>query len=311
MATGSGAFDSLAELPEKSSETPRQARLRAPRGSSIQVALHSAQRLLSGIFDVLYPACCAVCSAPLRPAPGTGRRSAVHPLCRSCCPWTAAEDFLAPGCRRCGTPLPDTDTRCLPCRLNPPPFVRLDSVFWYRSRTEAAMKAFKYRGGFSLGEVFGEMMYRRYTADTAFRDYFEVDLVLSMPTASESFLTRGYHQTALIARRFASLARLPFTLRGLRIANHRVPQASLHDRVSREANVRGVFAASSRIVTGRNLLLLDDVVTTGATLSSATEALLEGGAASVHVLTFCRSAAFFRYRLEGARLAAEAPQLPP
>ena len=46
------------------------------------------------------------------------------------------------------------------------------------------MKAFKYRGGFSLGEVFGEMMYRRYTADTAFRDYFEVDLVLSMPTAS-------------------------------------------------------------------------------------------------------------------------------
>jgi ComF family protein len=114
-----------------------------------------------------------------------------------------------------------------------------------------------------------------------------IDTVVPVPLGWLRKRTRGYNQSELLAKEIARTTGIPLETKAIRRARTTAPQARQPDAASRRANVAGAFEPGSRPVSG-NVLLIDDVSTTGATLDACARALLAGGATTVYALTFAR-----------------------
>jgi ComF family protein len=153
------------------------------------------------------------------------------------------------------------------------------SVFEYGGAVATAIVRFKYAGRSDLAGRFSAIMAAAAALVTP-----TVDLVVPVPLHPRRLVERGFDQAALLGAPVARRLGIPHAPRALQRTRATPPQASL-DRVARSANVAEAFrCASVRAVTGRRVLLVDDVRTTGATLSACAEALLSAGAAQVSTL---------------------------
>ena len=201
-------------------------------------------------------------------------RSTPESVCAGCCRHLDAD------------PLP-RGYLCGPCRLDPPPFERLHSGWSYETPLVEVIHALKFRRLAFLGAGIGRALALRH------RDRLEnVDLVVPVPLHWRRQLSRGFNQAEEIARPIAKQLGVPL-VRALRRRAATRPQTGL-DRAARAANLRQAFSLTrvgrSRLRGGR-VLLIDDVVTTRNTLSTATRRLLESGtASSVICLTAGRTA---------------------
>jgi ComF family protein len=186
-------------------------------------------------------------------------------------------------CPRCGEPGPALC--CGRCARNPPPFRVAAACFAYREgeASSTAITRWKYRRdhvlGASLAQLFAERVMRQEPC---------YDVVVPVPAHSRRVAARGFDQAAILARSLSPWSVVaPRLLR--RIAATR-SQTAL-PRVEREANVRGKFAITdSHAIAGRVVLLVDDVFTSGATVSECARVLLEGGARDVDVWTLAHTA---------------------
>jgi ComF family protein len=141
----------------------------------------------------------------------------------------------------------------------------------------------KYRRDLALGQSLAENM-----LPALQRLEWPVDVVLPIPLGRSRLSQRGYNQASLIARPIAMALQLTYAPRALVRWRETRSQVGL-SREQRRDNVTGVFRARSKVVRGRAVLLIDDVATTGSTLSSAAEALLAAGAVQVHAFTAARA----------------------
>ncbi|HEY3310480.1 MAG TPA: ComF family protein [Anaerolineales bacterium] len=117
---------------------------------------------------------------------------------------------------------------------------------------------------------------------------WQLDAVLPVPLSKQRIGERGYNQVDLIAHPLAWLTGWQYLPGALQRTRHTNSQVGL-GAGERRKNVQGAFKAESRLVTGKNLLLVDDIATTGSTLDSASRALLEAGADRVYALTFAKA----------------------
>ena len=218
----------------------------------------------SAALDLAFPAACAGC----------GREG--QPLCATCRPALDARLEL-----RGGTPIG------LPADL-PAPLLQLEWCAPFAGPVRAALHELKYAGERRLARPLGEAVARRW-------DRFGqgADLVVPVPVHAERERQRGYDQAALIAEVAASSLGLP-SVRALVRDRATVAQFEL-GRDERSTNVTGAFRArdaatgeASRAVAGRWVLLVDDVVTTGATLAACAVALEEAGAIAVSAIAVAR-----------------------
>jgi ComF family protein len=164
-------------------------------------------------------------------------------------------------------------------------FERARSCFAFEGRLKDAVHAYKYAGRLDLAGFFVAHM----TAELARAG--EIDLIVSVPPDRARLRTRGFDPCALLARRMAGIAGASFLPRALHRTRHVMPQVGLA-RVEREQNVHGVFAVISKarsVVDGARVLVVDDVLTTGATANDCARALSKAGAAEVTVLTIART----------------------
>ena len=151
----------------------------------------------------------------------------------------------------------------------------------YEGRLERAVKAFKFHGVTRLGVLFGEVM-----ADAVRRGAWDVDLICPMPLHASRRLERGYNQSAIVTRTVARRLRLPH-----RHAVKRVRATQQQARLGggeRQQNVANAFYAAP--LKNERVLLIDDVMTSGATLTECSLALLEAGASQVYLATVARAA---------------------
>ena len=218
----------------------------------------------------------------LRPA-GRLLDLALPPLCAGCGAEGAA---LCPSC------LPDLRARLdLPAGTpiglaeGPPhPLLQLEWCAAFRGATRAALHALKYAGERRLAEPLGRAVADRWRHAGA-----GGELLVPVPVHEARRRERGYDQAALLAEVAARHLALPWAPA---LERTRATTAQYHlDRRRRAANVADAFAvgaAHRRTVQGRWVVLVDDVVTTGATLSEAAAALLQAGAAAVSAITVAR-----------------------
>jgi len=229
------------------------------------------RQLVTAFLDLLYPPRCAACGD------GLGS-SADEPFCAVC---REAVDRVPSGCERCGAPGPDAT--CGACLAAPPAFLSCRAGGLLGGPLADAIHAFKYRDRPALARPLGAWLATRLELPAA-------ALVAPIPLARRRRLARGYDQAALLARSLCRAGGWRDRLAlGLLVRARETPPQVGRSRAARRANVDGAFRANARAVEGRVIVLVDDVVTTGATAAAAAEAVLAAGAAEVHVAALARA----------------------
>jgi ComF family protein len=240
------------------------------------------QTAANALVRVLLAPVCAACHAPLdRPLDG-----AVCPAC-----WAAVPRLSPPLCDLCGDPLPPGAAPfrvCLRCLAAPPRFETARSAGLYAGSLKAIIHAFKYDRRRTLAGPLAALMREAGAAVLT-----GVDAVVPVPLHPWRAMHRGFNQAEDLARHLGLPVYQP-----IRRVRHGPPQASLNGR-QRRSNVSEAFGPRAAFAVGwdhkqtrrlrnRTVLLVDDVMTTGATLDQCSRALLDAGAAGVRVLTVAR-----------------------
>jgi ComF family protein len=222
---------------------------------------NSAGRLFNSCLQAarsVVPSSCLLCAAETQRGP----------LCRPCLediPWLPDRR-----CATCALPLPSGRV-CGACLGRPPRFDRVDAALAYEFPIDALIQAFKYGGRLAMARVLGELL-----APCVKRD---VDVVVPMPLASGRLAERGYNQALEIARVVAAIAEVPLLPDACRKVADTPPQASLPWK-ERARNVRRAFVCD-RDFHGLRVAVVDDVLTTGASLNELARVLRKAGAAEV------------------------------
>lgn len=232
--------------------------------------------ILKSLLEILFPPACPLCGTPV---------SDDGELCADC--WTAINWISAPYCYRCGYPFPaDIDLGVLPmCPVCAAGKCELDwirSACVYDDASRAAMLPFKHGGKIGYSKFMSRAMI------WALRDIkCDADIVMPVPLASRRLFHRGYNQATLLARPIARALGVKMDLDSVR----RQYRSDMGHKSARERaqNIHGVFTVvRPDKIRGRRILLVDDVMTSGATFSELRRVLIASGAASVYGVTFCR-----------------------
>ncbi len=143
----------------------------------------------------------------------------------------------------------------------------------------------KYRRNIGLGEALASQM-----ADFLRSLQWDVDMIVPVPLGQKRFKERGYNQVALVAQPLAYRVDLVYSPQALRKSRDTRSQVGLNVSQRRE-NVQNAYQADAEIVKLKSILLMDDVTTTGSTISSCAEALINAGARDVYAITIARALA--------------------
>lgn len=230
-------------------------------------------------LDLLYPAICPACGGSL----AAGRRD---PLCGAC--WTGILRLAPPWCSTCGVPVVTFDRStppagpCPTCRAEPPPFDYARAAAHYSGPLRDALPALKFHGKRALARPLAELLIEQCAGALP----AGIDAVIPVPLAPARERARGFNQAALIAEPVARALGIPLRPRWLARARATLPQSDL-GAAERRANVRNAFQAAPAVA-GRHVMVVDDVLTTGATAGECARALRVAGAQRIGVLTVAR-----------------------
>lgn len=244
------------------------------------------QAMLNHLLNFLYPPRCAACDR--RMALGASRR-----VCASCL--GHIDRLTAPLCARCGIPLGTSYSgnadRCARCVQSPPVFTMACAVACYHpsdgdqlSTLDSIIRRHKYGLDQSLGRALAECL-----GDELPLALERYDLVVPVPLHRARLRWRGFNQAALLGAAVARRLGRPLDVACLARVRPTPPQ-TMQSHDERERNVRDAFAVRRPgRVAGRRVLLVDDVMTTGATANECARVLLKAGAHGVDVFTLARA----------------------
>ena len=204
-------------------------------------------------------------------------------------------------CRTCGeatTSTPSANSQCVACQVWPPPLHEIRSMWRYTKQVEQLIKAYKYGRRQALRRYLSGLLIEYLVepdASTAF-SCSDWDLVLPIPSGTRQLQHRGFAHVGMLANTISRALSIPTRSDALTARHRRASQTQL-PRQKRWENMFSAFEADHVLVEDKRILLIDDVMTTGATLWSAAWVLLEAGAARVDALTIARSRQFQSLRL--------------
>jgi ComF family protein len=230
------------------------------------------------VLNGLFPPLCIVCKA---------RVGEPHALCANC--WNAMSFIEGALCAACGAPFevdPGGDTLCAACLAKPYDFDRARALLRYDDSSKPLILAFKYGDRLDHAPAFARWLERTGRALLA-----DADLVVPVPLHRWRLLRRRYNQAAVLAGLLARAADRRHDPLALIRKRPTPSQGAMPSAKARRRNMLGAFLVPPgkvNAVRGRNILLVDDVLTTGATLNACARALKRAGAARVDAVTLAR-----------------------
>ncbi len=239
--------------------------------------LAAARAALRFALDIGLPPLCPVCRGPLADQGG---------LCAGC--WSRLSFIAPPYCERLGIPFvydPGPGMLSMEAIADPPAYTRARAAVRYDDVARALVHAFKYRDRLDLAPIMGSWMAR------AGRELLtEADGLVPVPLHWRRLWARRFNQSAALAKAMAAASGVPLVHDALKRVRATPQQVGL-PRAQRATNVQGAFRVPKEKrgdVRGRRLILVDDVLTSGATVDTCAQALLRAGAANVDVIVFAR-----------------------
>jgi len=229
----------------------------------------SYQSIWNAFLDLLFPPTCGGCE------------TIGSCWCATC---HAKVNFLIePLCLKCGLPSAKPSQQCSQCVKDSYSFSALRSWASFDEPLRSALHRLKYKRDRSLGGAFALPL-----SDFVRALNWEVDMIVPVPLGKGRKKERGYNQVEEIASPLAERLGLQHAPRALTRAKETRTQVGL-SALERIENVKGAFQAEPALVKGRAVLLMDDVATTGSTLSAGADALLSAGASQIYALTVARA----------------------
>lgn len=218
-------------------------------------------------LDLLFPPQCALC------------RAGGSVLCEYCIATLPLAE--APRCERCWDDVTH-GSLCARCSRTPPAFESVRAPYAHEDGARELVHLLKYENLTSLAEPMAREM-------APFVAVFAPDVVVPVPLHSGRERSRGYNQSALLAKHIGRETGIVVDSRAARRVRATKPLVQAMSPEERAQIVEGAFRADASRVERRRVLLVDDVVTTGATLGACARALLDAGAGSVSAVTFVRA----------------------
>jgi competence protein ComFC len=224
--------------------------------------------LLWSAVDWIYPPHCGGCDS-------FGER-----WCSSC--QEKIEQLGDQVCPFCGYPSSDKEV-CPACRASTPPYNALRSFGFFSGPLREALHRLKYRQDIGLGEVLSNHLNQLVNQQN-----WQFELITAVPLSQNRLRQRGYNQASLLAWPIALARRIPYLRDSIKRIKDTRSQVGLtvHER---SKNVEDAFRANPQQVSGKRVLIVDDVTTTGATIRACAEALLAAGASGVYGITLARA----------------------
>jgi len=231
---------------------------------------------LRGVLDLALPALCPACREPVED----------QALCASC--WSKLSFIARPYCERLGIPFaydPGPGLLSMQAIADPPAYHRARAAVRYDDIARALVHAYKYGDRLDLAPTLG-----RWTASAGRELLAEADALIPVPLHWRRLWARRFNQSASLAQAVSAVSGVPVLHGALKRAKATLHQVGL-SQAERAVNVQGAFRVPREgkgEISGRRLVLVDDVLTSGATVDACTRALLRAGAANVDVLVFAR-----------------------
>lgn len=224
---------------------------------------------IGSFFKQLLPQQCLLCGA-------TAGATALCAGCHADLPWQAA----AQSCPRCCLPEPGGEV-CGACLKHAPYFDATLSVLYYRFPADAMLRRYKYHGLLAVADLLGGLLAERAA------DIPHPEVLVPMPLYRQRLHERGFNQAAEIARIAAGKLGLALDLQACQRTRPTPPQAGLKLR-ERVKNMRGAFACDASLQ-GKHVALVDDIMTSGASLNELARTVKKAGAARVDCWVVART----------------------
>jgi len=249
----------------------------------------AVNQMISKLVDGLYPPVCVLCGESGQAGYDNNRGTYTTgvDICRACQQDLAQNN---PACYQCGIPLPAAESNsrlcCADCLQSPPGFTRALAPFLYQWPLDRLVQAFKFQGDLVVGRVLSGLMQENIEnlANAAVPD-----AIIPIPLHRSRQQQRGFNQAGLLAADLAKGLGIPLHENILLRGKLRLPQAEL-DAKARKKNIRGVFALNPGAEKlPAHVVLVDDVMTTGSTLSEAARVLLVSGVERVDCWVIARA----------------------
>ena len=241
-------------------------------------ATGAVRALLRAALDLALPRLCAACREPVE---GEG-------LCPAC--WSKLSFITRPYCERLGIPFvydPGPGILSMEAIADPPAYHRARAAVRFDEISRALVHALKYGDRLDLAPMMG-----RWIGQAGRELLAEADALVPVPLHWRRQWARRFNQSAMLAAAVSAISGVPIAAGALKRVKATTQQVGL-SRSERAANVQGAFRVPPEgkpAVVGRRLVLIDDVLTSGATVEGCVKALLRAGAANVDVLVFARVA---------------------
>jgi len=239
------------------------------RSVTLAATSPKARKWANKALDLLFPPVCAACD------------TLGSLICSDCL--AQMKQVNEPLCFRCGRSALYAVPVCRSCLQPSFNMQQIRAPLLYDEPATRVIHKMKYDGYFALAQPMAQIMARAWPDWEHFPD-----VILPIPLHPRRQRQRGFNQSALLAVHLGRLLNIPVNQKGMERVRHTNPQIGLSPK-DRLENVRGAFLADSREVNSKQILLIDDVYTTGATMSAAADALLAAGAAGISAYCLART----------------------
>ncbi|MBO8159047.1 ComF family protein [Thermosyntropha sp.] len=235
------------------------------------------------ILDIIFPMHkCSLCRKP-------GRYTTSRPWCDECEKAIRSMRQDMHICDRCGKVIPADKFLCQDCSVKEPPFAIARAVGPYEDSCRIAIKVLKFLGKRNLSVAMGKMMAEVVKGEPR---YFPIDLIVPVPASKGHLEQRGFNQTAEMAKSISRQLKIKMDDKVLIRVKETPPQREL-SKEEREKNLLCAFEVKDKKkIYRKNILLVDDVYTTGSTSRECARTLLGAGAERVAVITWATGHGF-------------------
>jgi len=228
-------------------------------------------------IEIIYPSTCPICSQVL-----DKKFNKKNYICEQCS--KKLSYIESPRCLKCGKPVDNAETEfCYDCSRVKHIYSQGVGVWAYTNEIKNSIYQFKYHNKREYGEFYGYEVKNRY--ESIIKSW-NADVLIPVPLHKSKLRKRGYNQAEIIAKSIGTFLDIPVDSQLLNRKKKTLAQKELNDK-ERLKNLENAFIIGGKVVKYKNVIIVDDIYTTGTTIDACSKILIDAGVAKVYYISLC------------------------